>query len=300
MTTPLSGADALAGTDAFGAVLNLVQGLVGSERECAAQLAAIMLQTHCTGPLLPETDSFFLSGAHMLAAKLEVEKWSPLLTAMQRYKAVGIVGAHEEKELVWLPVYHALRSYIVARERSLYAQAGARPPVLTPSSTPAPSHSARDDTGNSAPASSVRSNVLSGGVARADAGLRSTAVTHNNGRAETVQHGAGASGGHGDGHRSRTPPPSLESSTVAYDRNLLAGTVQCFRKASSDLDNFCCALVAAIGENQFTPEEREDVLRSVTCGTRVSTALERSSVEIEVQMAELDTSGEGGEVKRER
>ncbi|KAK1860217.1 hypothetical protein I4F81_002806 [Pyropia yezoensis] len=62
----------------------------------------------------------------MLAARLEVDKWEPLLTKLTLYETVG---GEEENGLVWMPVYQALRRYILARERTLHEVADERQTV---------------------------------------------------------------------------------------------------------------------------------------------------------------------------
>lgn len=133
MTTRLSASDALAAADALAAVQILVEGLVSSERQCAADSAATLLETRGQSGAYADGDKSLPSfGANMLAAKLEVEKWLPLLNALMRYQEAGTVGGPVELERVWMPVYISLRDYIAARERSLMAAAGADRPVPHP------------------------------------------------------------------------------------------------------------------------------------------------------------------------
>lgn len=89
--------------------------------------SGILVSTHPkTAASSSEDSRFFFVGTSMLAARLEVDKWEPLLTKLTLYETVG---GEEENGLVWMPVYQALRRYVLARERTLHEVADERQTV---------------------------------------------------------------------------------------------------------------------------------------------------------------------------
>lgn len=100
-------------------VAHLIAGIVSTERGCAREHAARVAVRRNTPPKnRADERQFFYHAAEMLSATSEVEKWSPLLTALQNYE-VHEPGKERELLLVWIPVYEAVQVYKQARFRAL-------------------------------------------------------------------------------------------------------------------------------------------------------------------------------------
>ncbi|KAK1869699.1 hypothetical protein I4F81_012168 [Pyropia yezoensis] len=82
------------------AVLELVGDIVAMDRQRARRLAGSISSSHTEPPASNAAErKFFFVAAYMLSAKMEADKWEPLVGALQNYRTIGN-GIHKEIQQV--------------------------------------------------------------------------------------------------------------------------------------------------------------------------------------------------------
>lgn len=276
-----------------------------------------------------ERQYFFLASS-MMSANLEVDKWEPLVAALNPYELREPSKDHE-LEHVWKPVYKALKEY--KRARYCVLRGGrlperAQPPAAT--TAPVRRSSPRSSTGSGLSASTTGANesasshagsdliaptslplppvaALSGrepvfddlsmsiqaaslGVSRLTADAYAAARATIGGALST---GAGhdAWGGSSDGKVSGDE----EIVAPACDKLLLVRTACTLRRAVRDLHAIAMARISAWGAG----DRSEEALAAATAGfggvsiaAAVSCALDHSAVEIQMQISAVNAPHE--------
>lgn len=285
MAARLSATDSLAAADARAGVVYLLDGFVAGERKCASQYARIMLNVRSVP--LEEKDNeshFFSSGASMVSAKLEVDKWSKLLNALHQYKAVSAVGGDPENEHVWMPVYLSLRSYVSARDGALDVTTGVfhQVPCEAVANIVRSEKSATAGDSSTVPVPSNETKVPRPAAASVP-GLTATKENEPGGDGDARAYGA--AGESSSGYRI-TGSRNGDDGIAAYDRHLLDATVAVLRRAAFQIEAYCSARISGLGTG--STEDTAAALQSVGCAAHVGSALDESAVQIEKQIAAID------------
>lgn len=313
------------GISSVSTVAHLLDGIVSTERRCARDHAARVAVRRATPPEdRADERQFFHHAAEMLCATLEVEKWSPLVTALKDYE-VREPGKQRELDTVWIPVYNAVKSYKAARFRALGGRrlaqlaTGARAvsgcAAWCPSDAEAatsrthrgPGLSSTDGPVARAPATLLLPPVkpLSGdvpivqdllasiqagslGVSRSCARHAACSVAAvDNAEAPHVR--ARATGGSGD---------SSECDVVAqpaYDRHLLELTASILQEASDHLQVFSIDRIRSWSMDRVDSETHAECalrLGTVKKAAAVSCALQHSATEVKKQLVAVDAPHE--------
>lgn len=309
------------------AVAELARHLVAVERLCAREVALrVVAGTDTVRRPNDEARTFYWLAAHMVSAKLEVDKWEPLFTAMQRH-VVGGLDAVQETERVWTPVYHAMQTYKDARFHALRGgthtqDAGVRaaasePPAATGSGiTTGIAGSVAATTGSAA-----RSGSQARGVGHVPTTLVLPRMQFEHGEPvfTTLMQSFGASSLGVRRPSVQLPPPAAPAevnagSAVArsdvsatapdtsvsddvhrahpvYDRKLLARTADTLRQAGTDLDTIVFERISAWAAPRLDPEAREAANASfgtVTSAADVSRALDHCATEVRKPLVAVD------------
>lgn len=310
-------------------VAHLIDGIVSTERQCARDHAARVAVRRTTSPEdRADERQFFCHAAEMLSATLEVEKWSPLVTALQDYE-VREPGKQRELEIVWIPVFDAVKVYKAARFRALggrrlaqladgrATQAQAVSGSAPRCSSDAEAATSRTDHGagrSSADLCLVRASAtlllppvtpLSGDVPMVQDLLTSIQAgslgvyrpcAHHAApsaaavvNAEAAREQARASGGSGN---------SSEYEAVAqpvYDRDLLELTARILQQAVDHLEVFSIDRIRSWPTDRVVSETDSECsvrLGTVKKAAAVSCALQHSATEIKKQLVAVDAPHE--------
>lgn len=309
------------------AVADLARHIVAVERLCAREVAlGVVAGTDCVPRPNDEARKFYWLAAHMVSAKLEVDKWEPLVTALQRH-AVDGSDAVLETERVWNPVYQAMQAYKDARFRALRGgrltrHAGVRDAAAQPDSTSASGSITGSAESESSPAGSATSFPRqAGGVGHVPTTLVLPRMTFEDG--EPVFTGLMQSFGASSLGVCRTSvaqpacaaPADVDSGPIAthsesggtaanasepddenggepvYDRSLLVHTAGTLRQARTDLDAIAFQRISAWATPALGPEAlraADASLRTVESAAAASRTLDHCAVEIQKQLVVVD------------
>lgn len=315
------------------AVLELVGDIVAMERQRARRLAGSISSSHTEPPASNAAErKFFFVAAYMLSAKMEADKWEPLVGALQNYRTIGN-GIQKEIQQVWTPVYQVVKAYKEARFDALDdGRASSLADPSNPTASPASGSTSRQATHagmracGSALDGSASGNARSKAVDPASLLLPIVVPRHSGPysyddliaslQASTigvygVSMAAPASGSSctsGPGSEATScaaqlgPPPSAargctvgDRDNLRYDRALLVRTARVLQTAVTDMDALAMERIEHWTSSLLNAAEREagnERLGTVHAAASVTSALDHTAVEIQKQIVAVDSPHE--------